>query len=245
MLATALLVAGSPALAQDSAVASSVGGGGKEGGKAEKAGPKISKAGAEPSAKDQKAAELAAKVQKFYESTLDFSADFEQNYRYKAMRRTQKSSGVVLVKKPGLMRWDYKLPYPKHFVLDGKALYVFDPEDNAVLVSREFSSDGLSAAVTFLWGRGSLSEEFEISLVEQKSYGDTVLELVPRTPQPGFSRLFFAINPKSGAVLTSVVIDSQGNENRITFKEVKTNTGLNPKHFSFEIPEGATVQELN
>lgn len=190
------------------------------------------------------AAALAMKVQRFYESTTDFAADFEQSYRYRAMRRTQNSSGAVEVKKPGLMRWDYSRPYPRHFVLDGKALYIFDPEDNAVMVNREFTSDGLSAAVTFLWGRGNLSDEFDITLVQRADYGSTVLELVPKTPQPGFTRLFFSVDPDTGAVLSSVVIDSQGNENRITFKNVRTNTGIDAKRFQFEIPKGAVVQEL-
>lgn len=190
------------------------------------------------------AAALATKVQRFYESTADFAADFDQSYRYRAMRRTQQSSGTVQVKKPGLMRWDYAKPYPKQFVMDGKALYVFDPEDNAVTVNREFTSDGLSAAVTFLWGRGSLSDEFDISIANRADYGATVLELVPKKPQSGFTRLFFSVDPSSGAVLTSVVIDSQGNENRITFKNVKTNSGIAADRFRFEIPKGAVVQEM-
>lgn len=193
---------------------------------------------------DAKAKALAGKVQAFYENTRDFTADFQQKYRYRASARTQDSSGTVQVKKPGMMRWDYAKPYPKQFVLDGKALYMFDPEDNAVMVNREFSSDGLSAAVTFLWGRGSLTDEFNVAVVEKKSYGETVLALDPKTPQPGFTRLYFAIDAATGAVLTSVVIDSQGNENRITFRNVKTNQDLAAKRFEFKIPKGAQVQEF-
>lgn len=190
------------------------------------------------------AAALAEKVQSFYEHTRDFSASFTQQYKYKAMARTQKSAGTVQVKKPGLMRWDYTAPYEKLFLLDGKALWVWDPEDNAVMVNRSFSSDQLSAAVTFLWGKGKLSDEFDIQQVDKPSYGETVLELVPKKPQSGFTRLYFAIDANTGAVVTSVVIDSQGNENRITFTDVKTNAGVPSDRFTFQVPKGATVQEL-
>lgn len=190
------------------------------------------------------AAALADKVQTFYEHTRDFSASFTQQYKYKAMARTQKSAGTVQVKKPGLMRWDYTAPYEKLFLLDGKALWVWDPEDNAVMVNRSFSSDQLSAAVTFLWGKGKLSDEFDIQQVDKPSYGETVLELVPKKPQSGFTRLYFAIDANTGAVVTSVVIDSQGNENRITFTDVKTNAGVPSDRFMFQVPKGATVQEL-
>lgn len=197
-----------------------------------------------PKRPELSAAELADKVQAFYEHTTDFSATFTQSYQYKAMARTQKSEGTVQVKKPGLMRWDYVKPHEKLFLLDGKALWIWDPSDKAVMVNREFSSDQLSAAVTFLWGQGKLSDEFEIQRVDKPAYGATVLELVPRKPQGGFTRLFFSVDPATGAVVTSVVIDSQGNENRIEFSDVKTNTGLATSRFQFTVPKGASVQEL-
>jgi outer membrane lipoprotein carrier protein len=187
---------------------------------------------------------LAIKVQHFYEKTKDFKADFDQSYRYAAMERTQKSSGTMEVKKPGYMRWDYVKPNPKLFVLDGKALYTYDPDDNSVTVKKNFSSDALPMAVTFLWGKGKLSDEFDLSQVERPDYGPVVLELMPRKTQPGVSRLFFVVDPETGTVTTSVIFDSEGNENRITFSNVKVNTGIADGRFSFQIPKGADVKEL-
>jgi outer membrane lipoprotein carrier protein len=187
---------------------------------------------------------LAERVQKFYEKTRDFSASFEQAYKYKAMQRVQRSSGTVQVKKPGMMRWDYVQPYEKHFVLDGRSLWMHEPADNAVSVQRQFSSDALSSAVTFLWGRGRLTDEFHVTTVARPELGAAVLELVPRKPQTGFSRLFFVIDEATGAVQTSLVVDSQGNENRITFKDAATNTGLPDARFQFEVPKGVAVREL-
>lgn len=190
------------------------------------------------------AAELAERVQSFYEHTQDFKASFTQRYQYKAMGRTQTSSGTVEVKKPGFMRWDYAKPHEKLFLLDGKSLWIWDPADEAVVVNRSFSSDQLSAAVTFLWGKGKLADEFEITRADKPAFGDTVLELVPRKPQSGFTKLYFGIDAKTGAVVTSVVIDSQGNENRIEFTDPRTNTNIPASRFKFEVPKGATVQEL-
>lgn len=189
------------------------------------------------------AAALVDRVQRFYESTADFSASFDQTYRYTAMGRTVKSSGTVQVKKPGLMRWDYTKPHAKSFVLDGKSLWLYEPDDHAVMVNRAFSSDALSAAVTFLWGKGKLTDEFTVTKAERSDYGPTVLELAPKRAQSGFTRLFFVLDEKTGAVATSIVIDSQANENRIAFSNVKTNQGLDAKRFHFEIPKGAAVSE--
>ena len=59
------------------------------------------------------AAALAAKVQATYERTRDLEARFAQTYTYSGFGRRQVSSGRVLVKKPGMMRWDYEKPSPK------------------------------------------------------------------------------------------------------------------------------------
>lgn len=187
---------------------------------------------------------LVDKVQHFYENTRDFTADFDQVYRYAAMARTQRSSGTVQVKKPGFMRWDYVKPYAKLFLLDGKSLYAYDPDDNSVLVNRKFSSDSLSGAVTFLWGKGKLSEEFKITKVDKPEYGPTVLQLVPKQREPGFTKLFFVVDPATGTVQTSVIFDSAGNENRISFSNVKSNQNLPDNRFTFQIPKGAQVKEL-
>src|SRR3954462_1948676 len=54
---------------------------------------------------------LVDRVQAFYEKPQDFTADFKQEYFYKAFKRTQVSSGKVLFRKPqgampSLMRWE-------------------------------------------------------------------------------------------------------------------------------------------
>lgn len=197
--------------------------------------------GARADEKAPAAAELLAKVQAFYDKTQDLTADVQQKYSFHAMKRTLASSGTMQLKKPGLMRWDVKKPYGKQFVIDGQALYAYDSDDNEVTVKKDFSADSLSAAVTFLWGKGQLSREFDAKVVERPEYGATVLELVSKKPGSGFSKLYFDVDAASGLVRTSVVIDAEGNENRLSFSNVKTNAGLEAARFKFEVPKGATV----
>ena len=187
------------------------------------------------------AAELLAKVQTFYERTQDLTAEVRQKYAFHAMKRTLEASGTMQLKKPGFLRWDVVKPYPRQYVVDGKALYAFDSEDNEVVVKSDFSADTLSTSVSFLWGNGQLSRDFEARLVERPEYGTTVLELSPRGREPGISKLYFDVDAATGLVRTSVVIDSEGNENRLTFSNVKTNAGLDAARFLFSVPKGATV----
>jgi len=194
----------------------------------------------EVSPKNSKAAiALTLRVQRFYEETKDFRAHFEQRYTYKVLGRSSKSSGEVVFKKPGLMRWDYKQPREKLFVIDGSNLWVYTPEDQSVLQRKNFTPDSLSSSITFLWGKGKLVEEFDLVLVSE----DT-LSLTPKTPQAGFSALRFVVDMKSGQVKESTVIDAQGNENHMVFSAVQLDTKVDDSLFHFTPPKGVSIQTL-
>lgn len=186
-------------------------------------------------------ATVVARVQSFYEKTQDFTAAFEQTYTYKVFGRAQKSSGRVYVKKPGRMRWEYEKPAPKRFVLDGKKLWIHDPEENQVIVNDQFAADKLSSSVTFLWGKGRLAEEFVVATADRADLQGAVIQLAPKKPQPGFTTIYFGADPATGEVRETIVVDAQGNENRMRFSALKTNVGMSDKDFVFEIPKGATV----
>ena len=175
----------------------------------------------------------------------DFQAAFQQEYTSRALGRTRRSSGFVYIKKPGKMRWDYREPRRKHFVCDGKTLYMYQPELDQVVVDRGFAGSRLSTAVTFLWGKGRLADEFDVTFAERDDLGGPkqyVLKLVPEK-KARFRKLYFVVDRKTFRVEETVVEDPGGNVNHIFFANVSTNVGLEDKAFAFEIPEGVDVIE--
>src|SRR5688572_4521163 len=53
------------------------------------------------------AAEILTGVQKFYASISDVNAKFRQEVVNATFGRTDKSDGILWIRKPGKMRWDY------------------------------------------------------------------------------------------------------------------------------------------
>ena len=197
-------------------------------------------------AKNLSAMQVARKIQAFYEHTSDFQASFRQDYFSRALGRMRSSTGFVYIKKPGMMRWDYKTPRPKHFVIDGKALYVYDPDLEQVMRDKSFSGSRLTGAVSFLWGKGDLGREFRVSFSSRKDLGGAgryVLQLLPRK-KARFKRLIFVVDKKSFSVLETVVEDPGGNVNHIFFDHVSTNVGLKDSAFHFDIPPGVDVIDM-
>jgi outer membrane lipoprotein carrier protein len=195
-------------------------------------------AAARPMSSEVKA--LVDRTQGFYEKTQDFTADFKQEYHYKTFNRTVVSTGTVAFQKPAKMRWEYLTPSKRSFVLSADRIYALDPEAQT-LTKAALPTSQLSASVTFLWGKGKLSDEFDISRTECKECLGTLLTLVPKKPDARFREVQLDIDPKSAQVRRSIVIDPDGSRNTITFSSLKTNVGVPKETFQLTPPPGTQI----
>jgi outer membrane lipoprotein carrier protein len=194
---------------------------------------------------------LVDRMQAFYESTRDFTADFKQDYFYKLSKRTQTSTGTVVFAKPGLMRWEYLKPSLRTFVLAGVKVYMHDPEAKLLTVA-SLGTSKLSASVTFLFGQGKLADEFAITQKACETCAGTLLQLDPLVPDARFTRILLEVDPKTAQVLKSTVIDPDGSENAIAFLNLKTNvlpgfdggSGSVDPRFKLTPPPGTQVQDF-
>ena len=183
---------------------------------------------------------LVERMQGFYERTQDFTADFKQEYLYKTFNRTVVSTGTVAFQKPAKMRWEYLTPSKRTFVLSGERIYALDPEAQT-LTKAALPSSQLSASVTFLWGKGKLPDEFDISRTECKECLGTLLTLVPKKPDARFREVQLDIDPRSAQVHRSIVIDPDGSRNAITFSDLRMNVGLAKDTFQLTPPPGTQI----
>lgn len=186
---------------------------------------------------------LVDKMQAFYEKTNDFKSDFKQDYKYKTFRRTQTSTGTVIYKKPGLMRWEYEKPSKRTFVLAGNKVYAHDPEAQSLTVASVDTSK-LSASVTFLFGQGKLADEFNITKGTCADCKGTLLVLDPAQPDPRFRQVRLEVDTTTAQVLKSTVVDPDGSENTIAFLNLKTNVGIAQDSFKINPPEGTRVDDF-
>jgi len=211
--------------------------------------PAPAPAAAAPAVADPKLDALVDSIQKTYEGTRDFKASFTQRFTYTMLRRTQESTGKVVFEKPGRMRWDYAAPAPKSFIIDGKALWLVQPEDKVAFVNACFQQDGLTASVAFLWGDGKLREQFTISWFDG-TFGEKTdhhLLLVPKDGNTVFARLILVVDPSSSRVKQSVVVDPAGNVNQFIFRDLAFNVGkagITPASFTYTPAAGVNAQRI-
>lgn len=177
------------------------------------------------------AAALARKVQAYYEKTQDFEASFVQTYSYAVGGRTQTSRGTLRVKKPGKLRWDYLEPSKKTVTLNGSRLVQYEPDANQAYVDDHFDASAMSAAVTFLLGKGNLEREFELAMGEGGR-----LVLTPRKPDSRVERVELTVGG-GGEVSATRVVDGSGNVNQVAFQKLRRNVGLDDGVFVLELPK--------
>jgi len=172
---------------------------------------------------------LARKVQALYDRTRDLEAGFVQTYTYTGGRKLV-SRGILRLKKPGMMRWDYVEPEPKTIAVVGSRLVQWEPGVGQAYVDEHFDATAMSAAVTFLLGKGDLDREFVISSPEPGT-----LRLEPRRADPRVESVTLTVSP-DGEVTATRVLDGSGNANAIGFERVRRNVGLERADFEVKLP---------
>jgi outer membrane lipoprotein carrier protein len=181
---------------------------------------------------------LVRRVEERHARTADLVARFTQSYRSGMLGREVVERGVVSIKRPGRMRWEYKDPEAKLFVSDGRTFYFYVPADRQVIVSEQDAERSLAGRL--LSGRGGLLDEFDASLEEPLEEGVVRLKLVPRHEQADVERAFVDAEP-TGRIRSILIEDPQGNRTRFRFESVRENTGLADRLFRFDVPPGVEV----
>jgi len=200
------------------------------------------------SAQAQSLDEVVNGVETTYGKINDLRAEFAQVAHNKSLGQDIKAEGLVMLKKGGRMRWDYKSPSPQQIVSDGTTLWVYTPELNQV--NKGNAPKALAGpAGSFLSGLGKLREEFTVRFLNPASprdgTGRPVLDLTPKQPTPLLTRLVLTVDPKDYIVRQAVLYDQFQNTVTMTFNKVTINPGLSDSLFAFTPPKDAAVVPLD
>jgi outer membrane lipoprotein carrier protein len=187
------------------------------------------------------ASEVASRVQQRYDTIRDFTANFVHIYEGGVLRRKLTERGVVQVKKPGRMRWEYQSPEKKLFVSDGTQMYLHEVAPNQVTVFPVPKGDEAATAVLFLAGKGNVTRDFTVSHAEGGGDDTYALRLTPKSPERDYDWLVLHVDRASYQIRTLSAADAQGGRSTFEFTNIRENTGLADRAFTFTIPRGADV----
>jgi outer membrane lipoprotein carrier protein len=180
---------------------------------------------------------LLAAVEQHHRSLRDLEARFVQTYASGALGQQTVERGLFQLKRPGKMRWEYRVPDQKLFVSDGHEVYFYVPADRQVIIHEQASLQGLAFRV--LAGEVDLAGDFTALLV-RGAQGTTRLRLEPKDADAEVARLVLDVDA-GFRIVGLEILDLQGNMSRFRFEGLRENRGLPDRLFRFEIPPGVEV----
>ncbi|MDA2935201.1 outer membrane lipoprotein chaperone LolA [Acidobacteria bacterium AH-259-D05] len=182
-----------------------------------------------------------SRLQKKYEELESFSADFDQVFRSQNVQLWE--SGILMMKKPGKMYWEYRQPTSKFFIADGKKSYFYVPRDKQVIVT-DWELTNIQAPLLFLLGKGNIQEDFNVELEQQEKVlqeANLLIRLTPKQPQAEFSHLILEVNSSSYLIQRLIVTEPIGNRNEYIISNFRENIRISDRQFDFKMPSGVEV----
>ena len=168
--------------------------------------------------------------------TLSFSEIYEGG-----RRPAQAESGVLYLRKPGRMRWEYSSPPGKIFLSDGKEVFMYSPEDHRAERSKLKESEDMRAPLAFLLGKLDFAKEFR-SLSVRNEGADTWIVAEPKSENLAYTKVEFQALP-SGEIRRVRVTGQDRSVLSFTFSGEQLNAPVSPNLFVFHPPPGVQVVE--
>lgn len=186
------------------------------------------------------AVELAKRIDRHYNSLHSLEVQFTQ--RYEGMGMNRKEAGVLLLKKPGKMRWTYSQPDGKLFVLDGKYGYFYSPGDTEVQRVPVKKLDDMRSPLRLLLGHAKLEEELTGLAIAPQADGTYVLTGVPKGLEKRVASFSVTATPE-GVIRSMKVEQTDGITNAFVFADEKPDAAAPDAEFVFNAPAGVKVVE--
>jgi outer membrane lipoprotein carrier protein len=183
---------------------------------------------------------LLKSVENRYNRAQSLRLDFSETYA-SSRHPVQSESGVLYLRKPGRMRWEYSVPPGKIFLSDGKDVFLYTPEERRAEKSRLKQSEDMRAPLAFLLGKLDFAKEFK-SFETRKEGRDTWIVAIPKSDSLAYTKVEFLAG--AGGQINRVRVTGQ-DESKLdfTFSNEQPNLPLSADLFTFHPPAGVQVVE--
>jgi len=148
-------------------------------------------------------------------------------------------SGVLYLRKPGRMRWEYTQPAGKLFVSDGKEVYLYLPDEKRVEKMKLKDTEDMRAPLAFLLGKLNFEREFQN--IQTRTEGDgSLVTAEPKSQSLPYSKVEFLVSTNFAIRKLHIVGQDQSILD-FAFDDEKLNPALANSIFHFQPPPGAEV----
>ncbi len=189
----------------------------------------------------QTAEDVAQKTEAQLRSYQTLQAEFEHIYYSSSVATPLRETGTCYFQKPGLMKWHYKKPEEKIYLLKESIIESYFPEDNQLLRS-SFAKEDESDILLLLSGKQGLLENYTAEFSPFPTENTDVLQ-IKLTPKQEDMETFILleISTKTWMIRKAVFFDWAGNKSEFHFNRIRLDTSLPKKTFELKVPKGTEI----
>ncbi len=189
----------------------------------------------------QTAEDVAQKTEIQLRSYQTLQAEFEHFYYSSTVATPLREFGICYFQKPGLMKWHYRKPEEKIYLLKDTIIESYFPEDNQLLRS-SFAKEDESDILLLLSGKQGLLENYtaEFSPFPTENTNVQQIKLTPKKEDIE-TFILLEISTKTWMIQKAVFFDWAGNKSEFHFNRIRLDTSLPKKTFELNVPEGTEI----
>ena len=191
-------------------------------------------------AADLPLAEAVKSVETRYNRAQSLTLTFSETYSG-GRRPVQNESGVLYLRKPGRMRWDYKSPAGKIFLSDGRNVFDYSPGDDRATKRKLAATDDLRAPLAFLLGKLDFAKEFK-GLRGRPAESGLWIEADAKTDHLAYTKVEF-LALRSGEIRRVIITGQDRSRLEFEFSAEKLNVPVAAELFVFRAPAGVEIRE--
>ena len=191
--------------------------------------------------KDWTVKQVTDQLQHRYEMIDDASVQFEQHVKFGYSNIEQNISGILKMKKPKHYRVESD---QQTIVTDGKTVWAYSKANNQVIIDTYKENSNSISPEQFML---NLPANYYASLLgyEKQPGGNLILlKLVPKDDRSFVKSVKVSIEENSWMLRKIVILDVNETETTYAVKDIKLNTNIKEKTFTFETPEGSEIVDL-
>ena len=154
--------------------------------------------------------------------------------------RSKTSTGTFEFSRPGQFRFVYKKPFEQAIVADGQTLWLYDVDLNQVTARKQAQVLGATPAALIASAVDLRALQAEFTLTDAPDKDG--LEWVTATPKTKDGQVqSVRIGFRDGLLASLDILDSFGQNSRLSFQTFQANVLMDAASFQFKVPSGADL----
>ncbi len=172
-----------------------------------------------------------------------FTANFNQISKLAALDITEKASGKASFSHPGKMSWEYLEPEDHKIITDGVSLWIYQPDENQVMIGDASNFFRSGAGGAFLSDISLIRKNYIIK-VKDMAADYVEIDMIAKKPSPEISSIVIRISQKTNEIQRVITYNEVNDTTLFEFYDIKFKK-LNHTIFEFTPPEGSSIIDLD